>query len=464
MERFENLLAKSDDKITLNSHNEDVLKYATEMCKILGLNDRITKTIKAAVLLHDIGKIRTDFQNILHDITTISHVYHHLDGWAALKSMLVDSPENNLILSTIYWHHSKPEMKGNPSFLCNADEILNLMSEADISLMKDYSIWVLKKHGINLVFRSPDDIPDLKTEFAPQYYVKGDNTLPLLCRSVLITADRLSSEFQNNPKCDFQEVLKNLDYREFWDIQIPNGTNLRFDSQQRVVNDIMNSNTVIVKAPAGYGKTFLGIQWIAKHEKKAIWVAPRNIVAETLYNGIIGDLKLANLSNVSVELILSSKRIKCNKENVGEFNADIIVTNIDNFLFPTVRNDVGDRQFSICSRLVIFDEYHELVQEHALFYGFVNLVKLRHKHTNSKTLLLSATPISIESNWDFGDKQTLVYPNKDEHLPAVHNKKYSLNIISGSFNEIVAEINKRNIKNSILFVNSISNSQIEWNF
>jgi hypothetical protein len=130
-----------------------------------------------------------------------------------------------------------------------------------------------------------------------------------------------------------------------------------------------------------------------------------------------------------------------------------------------VKNELAHRQFAIYSRFVVFDEFHELVQGGALFAGFINIMKLRHKHTNSKTLLLSATPTLVNSLWDFADNnnKTLIYPDEETHLPAVHSKKYKINTITCTIEKFVEIVKTEDKKNALVTNNSLTNSQIIFN-
>ena len=89
--------------------------------------------------------------------------------------------------------------------------------------------------------------------------------------------------------------------------------------------------TTQVNAPAGFGKTILGLLWAFNSNKKIIWVCPRNTVAESVYRSITEELKFFNIDFLSTELFLSGEVKKNNILFEGDFKSDIIVTNIDNF-------------------------------------------------------------------------------------------------------------------------------------
>ena len=337
------------------------------------------------------------------------------------------------------------------------------MTGDDITIIKEFSHEILKQNNITLEFRSDDDDFDVRDFTTPTFYNKeGDDSILLLIRSILVSADRLASYHLDNVNC--LDVIKINDTKDLWTINQPEHYDKeRFNNQLSVVNSIKNNKTVILNAPAGYGKTDVGLMWGALSNKKLLWILPRNVIADAVYNSIIETLQAYGLSNVSVELILTSERKHCTHNDIKEFCSDIVITNIDNFLHPTVKNKFAYRQFSLCYRDIVFDEFHELLQESALFYGFINVMKLRHRHTNSKTLLLSATPIMIQSEWELlNGEKTLIYPSKEVHLPAIHTKKYQIKIVDDTFQNVKRIINDDNYKNCIAFFNSIKRAQITY--
>ena len=94
----------------------------------------------------------------------------------------------------------------------------------------------------------------------------------------------------------------------------------------------------------------------------------------------------------SVELFLSGEVVFSDINNNSGFESDIIVTNIDNFLSPSVKTTFADKLFLMNTADVVFDEYQELMTDEALLSAFINMIRVRHRYTKARTLLLSATP------------------------------------------------------------------------
>lgn len=465
--KYKKILGKGSNGnyVTLFDHSMLVTKFAIIMCDILNITGDTRKAIIATALLHDIGKATDAFQKRLMGYK-VKHVYHNLDSWAVLSTMLASTKLNEYILNGTFNHHPKPEVRGKANYLSNVKEILDKMLPEDIIRIKEFAHYILKENNIELDFYDFDDDEDFRYFQIPQYYTEGSNMISTLVRTIVISADRLASMYtdisdellNDNDKCI--EIVKNIDFKTIWTIASPTKyAGERYDAQVKAINDCSGENTVILKAPAGYGKTLMGLLWAAMSNKKLLWVTPRNIVATNVYDSILKELDALGLK-VSVELYLTNERKKCTNPEIPEFDSEIVITNIDNFLYPTVKNRVGHRQATICTRDVIYDEYHELTSSSALFYGFVNNMEIRHKLTNSRTLLLSATPSRLNNLWDSPKKKSFIYPSENTHLPAVHAHKYDIEIIEDTFENIKKKIREENKKNSLILTNSIENSQI----
>jgi hypothetical protein len=252
------------------------------------------------------------------------------------------------------------------------------------------------------------------------------------------------------------ELIKNN--KEILDYTLPTNYNpSRLNLQLQITNDCNINRTTIVKAPAGFGKTFIGLLWSVKRKNKLLWVCPRNIIVESVYDSILKELKNLQLDDkLSVELFLTGQRkrciTKCTDDKIEIFESDIVVTNIDNFLSPIAKNKFGLWSVDILKRDVVFDEYHEFICDNALFSGFIEIMNIRHKFTKCNTVLLSATPSLYHILWDNPFTKTTILPNEKNHYPAAHNEIYNVNFID--------EVNLVNEKNSLIMTNSIYNSQL----
>jgi CRISPR-associated endonuclease Cas3-HD len=451
------ILAKSVGVDLLN-HSNNVSKFAVEIAKqsLLEVDDALIEGIRLGGLLHDIGKCTVGFQKKLNKTSDEDNLeyklpYRHNEvGWAFINQYLdIDRATLNTVLDVIYWHHGISNEMGS-----YFDTDIKISNE-DNDRMLEYLKSVVDNSSIT---KKP-----FKSKIAPSYFLLDDtsdeiNTIRTFARTCIISADRLVSSLEisgsfNPTDSEITSIILDINSRE--KINIDNciySNTPRFELQKLI--STQTEKTTIIKAPAGFGKTLLGLLWSANRNKKLIWVCPRNMVAESVYKIVLEELVNLGIDSLSVELYLTNQVISHNKNFTQPFSSDVIITNIDSYLSPSVDNRNAGRLFSIINSDVIFDEFHELVSDAPLFACFVNLMCVRHRLTNGNTLLLSATPMNMHSLWDSVILKTKVLPNEDEHFPAPHDIPYKINT-ANSF-----EIKDKTANNLIIF-NTISNAQRE---
>lgn len=459
MKNISDFIAKSDGTLLIN-HSKYVnlfaMKIAKKVLKNTGVSDGLFKTLHIASLLHDIGKLTSTFQEILRgkEGKTNNKFRHNEVGWAFLMTYLnVDASTRKYVADLAYWHHGISNEMGKNT----VGEILEDIDEADIENMKLFVGEVLGEDYIN------DDETN-NNKRTPIYYSNEDEELnenSIILRTCLISADRMVS---NHPS----EVLANLDIDEEIDFEIkkngsfyfkqsPYDDVVRFNRQREIVGCC--DKTTVIKAPAGFGKTLTGLIWGSNEfsNKKVLWVCSRNMIAQSVYYSILEELKNSNnLENTSVELFLSGELQKSTNASGIGFDSDIIVTNIDNFLSATVHNNKADKLFLINATDVVFDEYHELISDDALFSGFLHIMRVRNRMTNSRTLLLSATPTHVNRFWDSVLEQTTILPSPEKHYPAAHTKKFTVKTLEL---ETPSEITKHLKESQLIKFNSINTAQ-----
>lgn len=448
---YKKFLSK-DNGITIFEHSESVKDFALAISKRFLIDDKdINECIKISALLHDIGKITEKFQKFLKGKKTElkSKFRHNEIGWAVLSKYLnVNKDVFSHIIDAVYWHHG---ISNELSKYSNND-ILEHINQKDIDNMIDYVKNVLGEKYI---------IKNDRKLISPKYYFdeidgyENHNQINSIIRTCLLSADRIVSSLSKEELCNIENIEEYINnyterYNSLSITKNPYINTTRFDIQKEISEN--NDKTIIVKAPAGFGKTLIGLLWAMKTNKKIIWVCPRNEIAYSVYYSILDEFKTFGIDG-KIELYLTGEVVESNSNSIG-FDSDIIITNIDNYLSPTINNNHIDKLFLINDCEVIFDEYHELVSDEALFSCFINIMKIRHNYTNSKTLLLSATPINMNYLWDSLGNNTTILPNKDQHYNAAHNKQYEIKVCKNFEN-----VNIINKNNNLLILNSIKNSQ-----
>ena len=471
-----NILSKSSG-LSLKLHSECVSKIAIETSKQMfskNFLDENLEKIKHGALTHDIGKCAIKIQEYLnsfisedeqYEVIENSEFLHHEISWAVC-SCLFDERGYEHVLNAIYWHHAKPKLeKDNNSneFISN---ILNSISDDELKTMYGFAKEIIPTLLISFD-EFMENVVTYKTtsnKRTPNYYSpisdSQANKYAIIYRAVLISSDRIASQLSIQ---DVERVLIddnfclslincskpifNFKVADFYDKQ-------RVSLQQNIAKQCDKNGTFIIKAPAGFGKTFVGLAWSLQRTRKLLWVCPRNVIVESVYDSILCELENSGLSGkVSVELFVTGSRKKCTHANKSVFQSDIVVTNIDNFLAPVAKNKFGVWSCEILKRDVVFDEFHEFITENALFSGFVEIMKIRHQIVACSTVMLSATPNDLNFLWDSPMKKTNILPNEDEHYPAAHQKKYTISFINED--DVVKE------NNSFIITNSIYNAQLK---
>ena len=426
-----------------------------------------------SAILHDIGKCTDNMQNYLKSNKKSKIKYLHNEiGWAFLTRCGVENKINNYVLDAVYWHHGI--FSENNMAKYDVSNICTNLSDSDVKNMDVYLNTIL---NVLKDVKNPmcDDYGDSNKK-APQYYFHTEeygihyrelNLINTIVRTCVISADRMSDDISG---CDYQKYVdsyinKNSNVTILNDKPYKNSQ--REKDQKQIAEDIKSTN-VIIKAQAGYGKTFIATWWsMKKRNKKLIWVCPRNVVADNVYKSVLSEL--TNMGcNASVELYYTNEVKDCNAsdpDNHEAFTSDIIITNIDSYLTPNINNTYLSRLFLITTCDVVFDEFHELIGDSPIFALFEILMRVRMLNFNNRTILLSATPSLITTTWTGLSgicEKTQILPNETEHYEAIHNKQYELNVF-----EIDQDVNNLDVKkyrnNNLVVFNSISNTQIYKN-
>lgn len=448
--------------ISLVSHSIQVSEVAVKIAKTLGLQNELIETIRISALLHDIGKACKSFQNMLdnHDNEGKgkNKFRHNEIGWAFLKKNLIKNNKLgyrlDLVLDSVYWHHGITN-KMNANYI---DQIFKDISDADNDAMRSVAIELI---GCDNILNDDDCMNNSCTKTPTYFYEQDDtdcgvNANRLIVRTCVVSSDRLVSSLGNNKITDEtidNFIISTLNKTEICDMSFDSSyNNDRYIKQKEISQN--NNNTVIVKAPAGFGKTLVGLLWSIRSNKKLIWVCPRNVIAESVYTSILDELNKINLK-CTVELYYENEVKKTNGHNSTGFDSNIIVTNIDNYLTPSFDVNNSHKMFQILNCDVVFDEYHEFQTQSALFACFVNIIDTRSNFIKDcRTMLLSATPTLMDFLWDNKiDKNTITLPNDIEHYKPAHNNKYTINVIQDDMENITP------CDNSITIFNSIKNSQ-----
>jgi CRISPR-associated endonuclease Cas3-HD len=409
-------LAKSNGEDII-SHTNKVIENIKLLIPDYNLNQIDENILINSAILHDIGKLTEKTQSYLKkqqsilDNDKIKYT-HNIIGWYFIMTY-TNIQYKDKIANLVLWHHANYDACDNLDI--KLVDISKYIKPNDLILMKEFC----NHYNIPL-----NQIEDENLQLDTQFY-RLDNLL----RSILITADVSASANQN---------VNHLFKQNTNDLSQLNPDFLNSDrtkKQLEILNQITQNNTTIVKAPTGFGKTIIGLLFTMKSDKNVIWVCPTNTIAESIYDDILNDMKLINL-NLNVELYLTGERIKANN-NLPEFTSKLIITNIDNYIKPSVTNNYGIRCLMIYNCNAIFDEFHQYDDmKCALNAAFNNIMDKRHNQLNSTTLMLTATQSPFRF-LNVNAKPINILPNQNQHYQPIHNQKYNINFHNNTPTELM---------------------------
>jgi CRISPR-associated endonuclease/helicase Cas3 len=406
-----------------------VERLSVEKAKALGVAKEYLNKIKRTSRFHALGKV-VECQS--DDFPTYNEI-----SWAVLCN---DPYFKEDEVSSIYWTEAR-FLNSDKAYWENQKDILSNLSKEDLN-----NIFNLAKelgHPISSIDQRNIPVPSL---FSKENSTGSSmvNSEMVLLRACVVSAIRVlekeSFETIKSIANDSQienRLIESSNKKAFKLNFNPPKTydEKRFKIQKNAIKNVLKNKTTIVKAPSGFGKTLMGCLYASESNKRVFWVCPRNVIAETVFDNIKKELQSFNI-NMSLELYLTGERKKTwemgNQKTLSDesFSADIVVTNIDSLLKPSVSDLASDKLFDVINSNIVFDEYHELLSDAPLFSAFVYLMRLRHRICeNSNTLLLSATPNVMEFLWDTVSSRTNVLPNKNDHFPPVHSNPYFVNIV-----------------------------------
>ena len=433
-------LAKSSGEGII-SHTDKVNNNIEKLIPFYNLTESEKDILRSAGKLHDIAKLIKKMQSFLKtgkDIIDNDRIKfkHNVIGWYFIAKY-VNHPEKQKISHLVLWHHANHNSCENlGTKLLN---IKNEITEDDLSVMKEFC-----KH-YNIPLKEIGDC-DEDFDFNTKFYQESKESFDLL-RSILITADVCASANICVDNLFDKEIipLSSID-KDFLNSK-------RTQKQLDIIKLIDKIGTTLINAPTGFGKTMIGIIWALLSGTKLIWVCPTNTIASSIYEDILRDLEKLGIK-ITVELYLTGERRKANNL-LEDFTSDIIVTNIDNFVKPTVSNSYGHRALMIYGANVLFDEVHVYdSMDCPLFEAFNKIMDIRHNKLHSATLLLTATKTTFRF-LNKGGHTIKVLPNEKEHYESVHSEEYVIHFHDKVPTELM-------FGEFVFFCNTVDDTQIQY--
>jgi CRISPR-associated endonuclease/helicase Cas3 len=410
-----NYLANSTQKQPLNSHLLGVAKRSIEILKEMNFVDHITDKLivplEIAAKLHDIGKIKKEFQDYLlkevqaneQDETPTprkrkrkwSEIYHHEISWALFRKFInLDQDTADLVEHAIYWHH--PKFRRDEELDANA-----ILADVDLDAAKELLI--------ELGFESKLISANVSGIKPPHMYFAYNNDEALQARkniilNCLIEADR---EISKISAADLDSYLvgeyffesKTPEVRQRNIIDVSKRTSAQISLAERMSKHAVS----VLGADPGAGKTSVALLFkhFCNNSNKLIIALPKRSQVDGLINTLDSDYNRLFDDKTTFQSVHSG-RIQFNSDDLlDNLGADINVLIIDRLVSAAYRRDLFNEYLTIIKSDLIFDEFHELLGIPMMLPLLKVLMITRgwaKEESRPKTLFMSGTPDKTVSN------------------------------------------------------------------
>ncbi|MFM6994541.1 MAG: CRISPR-associated endonuclease Cas3'' [Sediminibacterium sp.] len=447
---------------TLKNHTKSVLLMVEQVWfKLYGT--KTPEALRFGALLHDTGKAIKSFQDNLNTVKTkqkgvYEGLYHEEISLVMvlkyLSSIGVSESDIDIIAHLVYNHHANAVGKDFERFRPEYKNIIETLTEEDENSVVEF---IRNELGLDISSNNKEqgEIPnyhpifsDFKHDNIKQLDRLSTHCLKDFYLSILIDCDRKISSLEkevvetiangdteifktNSVLVDYFDKLlrnpfggSNVVFPEKYDIK-------RLERQTMVAESSTAVTTSIINEPAGGGKTLISLLYAIKLKRRVVLILPRNNPAKSLFEDVVETLKDLGFGHISVELFLGGERKDSVNANEEILSSDVIITNIHNVLNSLTKNDIADRRLFFYTSTMIFDEYHELMQDNAISSLFYRLILSRHLYSNSKSMMLSATPEVIPSLIEvFDDKNLKYFPEKFKHYENFNKNPIQVKMLS----------------------------------
>ncbi|MDP1844676.1 MAG: CRISPR-associated helicase Cas3' [Sediminibacterium sp.] len=441
---FDQFYAKSDGITTLQMHTEHVVSAGISLLSNLSFsNDERAywgeKLFRCSVL-HDLGKIHSNFQKRLNGDRTISIRHEIISLWFCEN--FLDLTEDELFAIATHHKGIEPHLDGSNrlnSDILTSDMNYHYEKEKDLlqqSVLKEWlTIFNLGVETINKEIHS-EISKELRKLFK---YSQQKKSKPdwiqrrnfSMMRALLIAADHIGSARMEQSMPSYKEI-ELIDFT-------PRKGDVYFSFRKFQENLQTITSDVILHAPTGSGKTEAALSWVFANQRENAhlfyllpYTASINAMVGRLQN-VFGPDRVTALHSKTLDFFYEQlaneesnderdyekieQAAKSKKALSGELFYPVKVTTLHQILKTALRGKGWELAlYDYKNALFIVDEFHTY---DALLTGLLLAsIKLFRRLFNAKFFFMSATipefmlKLIIETSFD-GDYSKLIRPNPE---------------------------------------------------
>jgi len=276
------ILAKSEPKISLEVHVKDALEISEKLqkafpqaSKIFG--EKFWEILKFTIIFHDLGKSHSEFQKLLKgEKNNWKHHRHELFSFPFIQSLNFENEIKDLIKLVVLGHHKDFESldKFLDEFYLQEDDedLLEILGTDSNSFEKDFDNFVNKKSVLEFLNLFQIQLKNIENKNPHRFIIKylqnpkSISNYEGLKLALLLGAfnhcDHLSSAFIKDIRLIEEKVFQFLDeIRENLIHQNKDFYNHQIETSKVIGN-------LILTAPTGSGKTEAAMLWLKNQIEK----------------------------------------------------------------------------------------------------------------------------------------------------------------------------------------------------